>query len=337
MTPTRDAEGFDPDLAAAMPGGDRASAVTHPRPERERRRAERAGVDEDLVRRSFRVSTEDVEIGPGDAEIAPRADAMVARLGPAVHGGAVRMRLYRPRATHVRGTVLYLHGGAFVFGDIDDSARQCAEISSATGGVVAMVDYRLAPENPYPAALVDCAHALAWLAGPGGADRVSVVGSSAGGNLAAALTLLARDSHVDLLGCQVLLNPVLDPELATGSMVAFDTTPGWNGAACRAMWRQYLPGRPWQDLAYAAPGRVADVSGLPPALIVTAERDPLRDEGIAYGQRLLAAGGSVELYNAPGAFHGFLAAAPDADVSRRAMSLVTGALRRFGGSPPSAR
>lgn len=329
MTPTRDVVPcLDPELAAAMPMGDRASSVAHPGPERDRRRAARAGDHEDLVPRSFGVSTEDVEIDPRDGAVAPRADALVARLGPRAPHVAVRMRLYRPRATPVRGTVLYLHGGAFVFGDIADSARQCAEISNATGNVVAMVDYRLAPENAYPAALIDCAHALAWLAGPGGADRVTVIGSSAGGNLAAALTLLARDSRLDLVGFQVLLNPVLDPEPATGSMAAFDTTPGWNGAACRAMWRQYLRGRRWEDLPYAAPGRVADLSGLAPALIVTAERDPLRDEGIAYGQRLLAAGVSVALYNAPGAFHGFLAAAPDADVSRGVMSLVTAALGR---------
>ena len=324
---------LDPALAPFMPLTDRASAVDNPVAERERRKAEQARTSGDLAAWSSLVSVEDVEISLQHPDVFAQADAMLARLRPDATVGAVRVRVFRPRGAQIRNAVLYLHGGAFVFGDINDSGRQCAEISSATGSAVAMVDYRLAPENPYPAALADCALALLWLAGRRG-DPVAVVGSSAGGNLAAGLTLLARDSEVELIRFQALLSPALDPRLGTGSMTSFGTTPGWNGAACRVMWRQYLQGRRWEELRYGAPGLADDVSGLPPALIVTAECDPLRDEGIAYGQRLLAAGGNVELYNAPGAFHGFLTAAPQADVSRRVMSLLTGALRRFEWSRP---
>ena len=329
---------LDPALAACLPPGDRAAAVDDPVAERDRRRAGQDDGRAALGPWLRDLTVTDVVI---DRAGAGAAEAMLARLEGTAPAGAVPIRLYRPRDGRVDSAVLYLHGGAFVFGDIADSGRQCAEISGSTRSLVAMVDYRLAPEHPYPAALADCALALAWLArgadgaAPGG--RVAVMGSSAGGNLAAALTLLARDSDVDVIGLQALLSPALDPRLDSGSMTSFGATPGWNGAASRAMWRQYLQGRPPDQARYAAPALAGALGGLPPALVVTAQCDPLRDEAIGYAQLLMAEGTTVELYNAPGAFHGFLAAAPDAEVSRRVMSLMTAALLRWCGPPPAGR
>jgi len=319
---------LDPALTPFLTSTDRAAAVADPAAERERRRAERGGVPDAGTTGVPGVSVEDVELDTGSQGVSPRAAALLSILGVAASGGAVRMRLFRPVEGGSGAPVLYLHGGAFVFGDIADSGRECAEICRATGRPVGMLDYRLAPEHPYPDALADAVVALLWLSTLSGRGRVAVAGSSAGGNLAAALALLARDGGLDVISFQVLLSPVLDPVMGTSSMAEFATTLGWNGAACAVMWRQYLQGRPHPELPYAAPGCAEDVGGLPPALVVSAECDPLRDEGIAYAQRLLAAGVSVELYNAPGAFHGFLSAAPDAAVSRRVMSLITEALRR---------
>lgn len=321
---------LDPALAPFLTPTDRAAAVADPAAERERRRAERSASPNAGTTGLSGVSVEDVEIERGDPDVSAGLVALLPALGGEAPAAVVRVRLFRPTGGESRAPVLYLHGGAFVFGDIADSGRECAEICRATGRTVAMLDYRLAPEHPYPAALADGVLALLWLSGlpGGGRGRAAVVGSSAGGNLAAALALLVRDKGLDLIGLQVLISPVLDPRMASGSMEEFGTTPGWNGAACAVMWRQYLQGRPHEELPYAAPGLAEHLRGLPPALVVAAECDPLRDEGIAYAQRLMAAGVSVGLYNAPGAFHGFLSAAPDASVSGRVMSLITDALRR---------
>ena len=331
---------LDPGLAPFMPRDDRAAAVENAVAERTRRMSERVAASDTLAAGALlAVSVEDVEVCAGQVDAGDDSRAMVSRLDVGAASPGVRMRIYRPLDAPIRHAVLYLHGGAFVFGDITDSARQCAEISSTTHSLVAMLDYRLAPENPYPAALADSALALLWLARSGVAGeghRVAVVGSSAGGNLTAALAQLARDSHLDLISFQGLLSPVLDPALDSASMVAFGSTPGWNADACRVMWRQYLGGRALREAPYAAPGVADDLSHLPPAFIVTAECDPLRDEGIAYAQRLLAAGGRVELHHIPGAFHGFLAAAPDAETSRGVMRLLTRALSRAQREPTVA-
>lgn len=319
---------LDPALVPFLTPTDRAAAVASPGPERDRRRAERGGVPDAGTTGVPGVSVDDVESEPGDPAVSHRAAALLSTLGVAASGDSVRMRLFRPVEGGSGAPVLYLHGGAFVFGDIADGGRECAEICRATGRAVAMLDYRLAPEHPYPDALADAVVALMWLSALSGGGRVAVAGSSAGGNLAAALALLARDGGLDVISFQVLLSPVLDPVMGTPSMAEFATTPGWNGAACAVMWRQYLQGRPHREVPYAAPWLAEDLRGLPPALVISAECDPLRDEGIAYAQRLMGAGVRVELYNAPGAFHGFLSAVPDAAVSRRVMSLITEALRR---------
>jgi acetyl esterase len=192
--------------------------------------------------------------------------------------------------------------------------------------VVVSVAYRLAPEHPYPAGLEDCYAALVWLAGHAaelGVDpaRLAVAGGSAGGGLSAALALLARDRGGPALCFQYLAIPELDDRLTTPSMQAFVDTPLWNRPSAVRSWEYYLgPGLAAgsDDVPpYAAPSRATDLAGLPPAYISVCEFDPLRDEGIAYAQALLAAGVSVELHLFPGTFHGSTMVNPAAAISRR--------------------
>jgi acetyl esterase/lipase len=167
----------------------------------------------------------------------------------------------------------------------------------------------LAPEHPFPAAVDDCYAALSWTAA--GADdlgidrsRVGVGGVSAGGGLAAAVALMTRDRGVPVVAFQMLIFPVLDDRMATASM-AFVDTPLFDGPAAARMWSSYLDANRSSTSPYAAPARAEDLRGLPPTYLATGEFDPLRDEGISYALRLLAAEVSVELHNFAGTFHTF--------------------------------
>jgi acetyl esterase/lipase len=199
------------------------------------------------------------------------------------------------------------------------------------------VEYRLAPEHPFPAGVEDCYAALRWLAdnaGALGADpgRLAVAGTSAGGGLAAAVALMARDRGGPALRLQVLSIPELDDRLQTPSMTTFIDTPLWNRPNAVLSWSFYL-GReadaaPGDDVSpYAAPARATDLRGLPPAYVATAELDPLRDEGIAYASALMHAGVPVELHQFPGTFHGS-ALVSTASVSCRQQAELLDALRR---------
>ncbi len=242
----------------------------------------------------------------------------------------VQVRVYRPKGLDgPTAAVLYLHGGGFVLGSVDTEHAGAAAIARDLGVVVVSADYRLAPEDPYPAGLEDCYFALVWLADLADQlgvdlDRVAVVGSSAGGGLAAGLALLTRDRQGPKLCFQLLGIPELDDRLDTPSMRAFVDTPMWNRPAAIASWDHYLGEAPAGgervDVPiYAAPARatVDQLVGLPPTYISTAENDPLRDEGIRYALALLEAGVSVELHQFPGTFHGS-AMVTTAAVSRRA-------------------
>jgi acetyl esterase len=259
------------------------------------------------------------------------ADRTIAG-GPGNH--ALRVRTYRPRATSgPLPTVVFFHGGAFIIGDPETEESRCLRYSAEAGCLVVSVDYRLAPEHPFPAAVDDCYAALEWTVAEAAGldadpDRLAVGGSSAGGGLAAAVAQMTRDREGPSLRLQVLNYPVLDDTMTSGSMTLFDDTPVWTSGAAQEMWRQYLgaaeePVSPW-----AAPARARTLEGLAPAYVMTCEFDPLRDEGLAYAQRLLLAGVATELHQFPGTFHGFDLIAPGSAVSRRAVSEQVDALRR---------
>jgi acetyl esterase len=246
----------------------------------------------------------------------------------------VPVRVYRPtdRPGPLPG-LLYLHGGGFVIGSIESEHRSAAEVAAGVGVVVASVDYRLAPEHPYPAGLEDCNAALDWLAAKASdlgvdPDRIGIAGESAGAGLAAGLCLLVRDRGGPAVCFQYLGIPELDDRLDTPSMVAFVDTPMWSRPKAEFSWSYYLGGRARDDVPpYAAPARATDLRGLPPAYVSTCEFDPLRDEGIRYAHRLIQAGVPTELHHYPGTFHGSVIA-ENAAVSRRMIADKHAALAR---------
>jgi acetyl esterase len=247
----------------------------------------------------------------------------------------VGVRVYRPRDRPgpVPG-VLMIHGGGFIIGSVEAEHASAASTAIQTGAVVVSVEYRLAPEHPFPAGVHDCYSALVYLAGAAGelgvdTGRLALLGASAGGGLAAATALLARDLGGPALCFQMLHVPELDDRLETPSMRAFIDSPLWNRPLAVVSWEAYLgAGADRTEVSpYAAPARATDLSGLPPAYISTAENDPLRDEGILYGLGLLQAGVSVELHQFPGTFHGSALVA-SAAITKRAQRESVVALRR---------
>jgi acetyl esterase/lipase len=264
----------------------------------------------------------------------PRSAVIVADHEVAgLDGNVVPVRVCTPPdTTGPWPALLLLHGGGFVMGDLDTNSPQAMDLCSQLDALVVIVGYRLAPEHPYPAALRDCEAVLRWVASDGGglgvdATRIGVYGMSAGGGLAAALTLLVRDRGGPALCVQVLDAPEVDDRLDTTSMETFDGTPLWNHADAVLSWRHYLKGLDGAVPAYAAPARADDLSGLPPAYVSVYESDPLRDEGLAYASKLLDAGVSVELHLFPGTFHRSAVIA-NAAISRRQAAETLGALQR---------
>jgi acetyl esterase/lipase len=247
----------------------------------------------------------------------------------------VRVRLYRPDVASTPVPVLlYMHGGGMVLGDVGISDVMCTEIAGAVGCAVASVDYRLAPENPHPAPVNDCYSALAWVAAQGpklglDAERLAVGGTSAGGGLAAALTLLARDRGEVAIGFQFLESPMLDDRNTTPSSHAVTHPKVWNRNANIAAWAALLGGESGRDVSpYAAPARAADLTGLPATYVCVGELDLFLDESVEYCSRLWRAGVSTELHVYPGAFHGSNRAVPAAPLSARWNSDVLAALSR---------
>ena len=247
----------------------------------------------------------------------------------------VLVRTYAPDSPappEGRPALLDIHGGGFVVGDIEMEHGFAASSARELGAVIAVVEYRLAPEHPFPAGLDDCYAALTWLhahTSQLGVDpaRIGVGGQSAGGGLSAAIALLARDRGGPPLCFQFLGIPELDYRLETTSMRTFVDTPMWSRPNAERSWSWYL-GEDTGDVSpYASPSIATDLTGLPPAYVTTMEFDPLRDEGILYALRLMEAGVSVELHSFPGTFHGS-AAVPTAAVSRRATKEMMVALAR---------
>ncbi|WP_420880829.1 alpha/beta hydrolase [Rhodococcus sp. (in: high G+C Gram-positive bacteria)] len=245
------------------------------------------------------------------AVVRPPGMAVVDRPVPGPAGAPdVPVRIYTPGGTATgTGALVWFHGGGYVFGEIAASERACVEIADVVGCVVVSVEYRLAPEHPYPAGLDDCFAALTWVADHGdelGVDpeRLAIGGVSAGAGLAAGLALRARDESGPRLVYQLLDNPMLDDRMETVSIREFTDTPLWTHGQAILGWDFYLGGRSTETPPYAAAARATDLSGLPPAWISANELDPLRDEAIEYALRLMRAGVPVELHHRPGTFHG---------------------------------
>ncbi len=251
----------------------------------------------------------------------------------------VPVRIYTPvTSSDNMAGLIYIHGGGFVVGSVDTEHARAVELCRDLGIVIVSVNYRLAPENPFPAGLEDCYATLCWMYESATSlnvdvERIGVNGGSAGGGLAAALALLTRDRRGPSLCFQSLAFPELDDRLKTYSMQAFTDTPVWNRGSAINSWRFYLgelyaPGE--DNVPYlAAPARatVDQLKELPPAYVSTMEFDPLRDEGIIYAMNLMQAGVNVELHSYPGTFHGS-GMLVKADVSRREYAELKLALRR---------
>ncbi|WP_299575360.1 alpha/beta hydrolase [uncultured Williamsia sp.] len=228
-------------------------------------------------------------------------------------GGAVRVHR-TARSADDGPALLWMHGGGYVIGSAAQDDGLCARFAAALGITVVSVDYRLAPRNPYPAALDDCHEALVWAAELPGVDAENIViaGASAGGGLTAALALAARDRGVVTPRFQVLVYPMVD-DRAPGSASRDDPRYRmWNPRSNDLGWKAYLRGA---DPTVAAPARRTDLAGVAPAWIGVGSLDPLHDEDIAYAYALRAAGVSCDVDVVDGAFHGFDAVAPKAPVS----------------------
>ncbi|GAA3623070.1 alpha/beta hydrolase [Lentzea roselyniae] len=247
----------------------------------------------------------------------------------------VPVRIYSPagRTEAVPGLV-YIHGGGFVLGDLDMFHAIVLRLVDELGIVIVSVDYRLAPEHPFPAPVEDCYAALKWVAAKAdelGVDprRIGVGGESAGGGLSAGTALLARDRGGPELCFQYLGIPELDDRLDTDSMRDYVDTPLWNRPNAIFSWASYLGTEPGGDdvSPYAAPARATDLVGLPPAFVTTCQYDPLRDEGIEYARRLAHAGVPTELRHYPATFHGS-AFVESAAITRRMFADEVDALRR---------
>jgi acetyl esterase len=262
--------------------------------------------------------------GPADAPV-PTEDRTVP--GPA---GEIPVRVYRPQSDEPLPVVVYFHGGGWVIGDITTHDTTCQRIAAGVPAVVVSVDYRLAPEHRFPAAVDDCDAATAWVSAHaaelgGDAARLAVAGDSAGGNLAAVIALRARDSGGAPIAFQLLVYPATDltrslpshTENGEGYLLDTDAMTWFVG--------QYLVDADARH-ADASPLFVEDLTGLPPALVVTAEFDPLRDEGEAYAQRLRDAGVDATTSRYDGMIHGFYGLDSIFDSAKRATAETVAAL-----------
>jgi acetyl esterase len=261
--------------------------------------------------------------GPGEP-VAEARDVVV----PAA-GGDLRIRVYRPHEAS-GGVVAYMHGGGWMMGTLDSYDTALRALANASGAVVAAVDYRLAPEHRFPAALDDSLAAIRWLAeqaGELGGDgaRLAVAGDSAGGNLAAVSAQRLRGELP--LRAQALIYPVIDSALNTPSYREFSDGHGLSAASMRRFWNLYLDGADGSH-PDASPLRSRDLAGVAPAYVLTAEEDVLRDEGEAYAAALRDASVPVELIRWPGTIHGFLRWLAVVGAAREAIDALGAALRR---------
>ncbi len=253
--------------------------------------------------------------------------------GPA---GDIPVRIYTPETSGAAAplpVLVYFHGGGWVIGNLDTHDGTCRALASGAGCIVVSVDYRLAPENKFPAAPEDCYAATQWVADNaasfgGDGSRLAVGGDSAGGNLSAVVSLMARDRGGPPLRFQLLIYPVTDAARDTVSYR--ENADGYflTAASMEWFWNHYLPTAYDGDNPLASPLRAPSVAGVPPALVITAEFDPLRDEGEDYATRLEGAGVPVRLTRYDGMIHGFFGMGSVLDQARTAVAEASAALRK---------
>jgi acetyl esterase/lipase len=239
-------------------------------------------------------------------------------------GGEIPIRIYAPRATGPLAVLVYFHGGGWVVGNLDSHDVICRDLANQAGCMVISVDYRRAPEHKFPTPLEDCFAATAWAAANvdqigGDPMCLAVCGDSAGGNLAAAVALMARDRGGPELCYQLLIYPVTNRDFETASYHENASGYGMVREDMMWYWQHYLRSDEDARNPYAAPLLATDVRDLPPALVITAGYDVLRDEGERYAQHLREAGVEVELAQYPTMIHGFFGMAPWVDEAKRAV------------------
>lgn len=303
-------------------------------------------VARELIDRIVAVSTPVEQLDPGSARL--ESEERIRRVASATArrelrsveqvlipgpGGPVAARVYRDSVEPGLPAVIFFHGGGWVLCDLESHDGLCRLLAAETGAVVVSVDYRRAPEDPFPAGVDDAYASASWVADHAdevGVDpvRLAVAGDSSGANLAIAVTRLAKQRHGPRIAAQLLVYPITDHRFDTASYEEFAEGHYLTRSAMRWYWGHYLTEGVDGNDPLASPLRADDLSGLPPALVITAECDPLRDEGEAYAQRLRSAGVPVTLMRAAGMFHGFFSLGGSLTAAREANSQAVSFLRR---------
>ena len=255
-------------------------------------------------------------------------------------GGDLPLRIYAPQGPGPFPALVWFHGGGWVVGDLDTADGTARDLTVGAGCVVVSVDYRLAPETKFPGPAEDCYTATRWVAqnaGSIGADpaKVAVGGDSAGGNLASAVALMARDRRGPALVFQLMVYPVTDRVFGTGSYQENANGYSLTQDSMRWFWDHYLASDADAANPYAAPMQAKDLGGLPKALVITAEFDPLRDEGEAYAHRLQEAGVPTQCTRYDGMIHGFFGMSQVLDKGKQSVSEASAALKEAFATIPA--
>ncbi len=247
--------------------------------------------------------------------------------------GDLLARVFTPKGDEAFPVVVYFHGGGWVIANLDVYEPSCRALCNEAEAIIVSVAYRQAPEHKYPAAAEDAHAAVQWVMQNarslgGDPSRVAVAGESAGGNLATVACLKARDEGGQMPIAQLLVYPVTDASMNTPSYTEQANAKPLNSAMMTWFWKHYLENQSQGSEAYASPLRADSLSGLPPAIVITAENDPLRDEGEAYAKRLADEGVSVDMKRFDGVMHEFFGLAGVVDKATEAMTEAANGLTR---------
>lgn len=260
------------------------------------------------------------------------AVSVEVRKVPGKDGYLIPIRIYRPSTSRPHGVLISMHGGGWALGSLDGDEFKSHYLAHESGCAVVSVDYRLAPEFPFPTPLEDCYAVTEWVATQSSnlgfdASRIGITGGSAGGNLAAAVTLMARDRDGPSLHCQVLTCPVCDHDFDRPSYLENAEGKMLTRTQMMWFWNQYAGGAD-RNQPYLSPLRAGDLRHLPPALVLTAEYDPLRDEGELYAKKLRDAGNEVESIRLDGLVHAFQSLAVQHPKSIESLDVTAAFVRR---------